>query len=203
MVTSPSAKAVPVGGSSASVVKVAWPVPSRATLPRVVVPSRKSTAPVGAATSEWSTVAVKVARSPGCNGTRGPESAIAVAPGPGSGVGSCALTTSTGDALVANVAAPVYATEIECAPTTRPLALSTACPEPSSTCVPSTDVASRNSTEPVGVPLIELTLAVMVSASPVITGLAFTENVASVAMSGSTVYGNTGEVAVEYLASPR
>jgi hypothetical protein len=143
------------------VLNVVVPVLSRAFVPRMMLPSRNVTAPVGGC-GVFTTVAVKVTACPLAAGFVLEDSVVADAAG---GVG---WITSVSVALVDEAESGVapYVAVIACVPTERVERESVAAPLEVSVPIPRFLVPSRKFTDPEGVPCAPCTLAVKVMFCP-------------------------------------
>src|SRR5881397_1007664 len=133
-------------------------------VPSTVAPSRNVTVPVGTAAAEV-TVALSVTACPVVDGFGVEVRVVVVAAAAG------AFTTwfTVAEVLAANVALPPYAAVSGCVPTASVEMESEALPL-TSVAVPSTVAPSRNVTVPVGTPAAEVTVALSVTACPVVEG---------------------------------
>lgn len=138
---------------------VAWPALS-VPVPRVVVPSRNATVPVGVPTAV--TVAVKVTVCPAVEGFS--EEATAVVVGR-----PTTVCVSAAEVLPANVASPEYFAVIECEPAVSVEVVNVACPT-LRVPVPMLVAPSKNVAVPVGVPAVAETVAVNVTDCPALDG---------------------------------
>ena len=173
-------------------------VPLRVPVPRVVVPSRKVTDPVGAMEPLPVTVAVKVTEAPTAAGFE--LEASAVVSGDGAAVMVCVNTV---EVLAALLLSPPYAAVIECAPAAR-LDVENLAIDPLRVPVPRVVVPSRKVADPVGaMEPLPVTVAVKVTETPTAAGF---ELEASVIVSGDgaavMVCVNTVEVLAALLLSP-
>jgi hypothetical protein len=143
---------------SVDVPKVATPLPFRSAVPSVVAPSLNVTVPVGVPAVDV-TVAVNVTDCPNVDGFSAEVSAVAVA---------ALLTTceTALDVLILKFESPPYSAVMECVPAVRADVLSAATPLPFRTPVPSVAAPSLNVTVPVGVPPVDVTVAVNVTDCP-------------------------------------
>lgn len=145
---------------SVDVVKVATPLPFNVPAPRVAVPSRKVTAPVGVPELLVVTVAVNVTAAPLDTETAELTSTAVVAAG-------VMVSVAAVEVLAVKLESPPYAAVMECVPTVSVEIVKVALPPLFSVPVPSVIVPSRKVIAPVGVPLpVEVTVAVNVTGVP-------------------------------------
>ena len=144
---------------SAVVEKMAWPALSVA-VPRVVVPSRKATVPVGVPVAV--TVAVKVTACPAVEGFSEEVTEVVV----GWPITVC---VSAAEVLPAKVLSPEYFAVMVCGPAVNVEVVNVACPT-LRVPVPRIVGPSKNATVPVGVPDRAVTVAVKVTDCPALEG---------------------------------
>jgi len=104
------------------------------------------------------------------------------------------------DVLTLKLGSPLYCTVIECAATERVAVTKVACPAASAR-VPRTFAPSMKVTLPIGVPWVEVTVAVNVTVSPKTVGVLEVVTVAFV-LAGVTVCVMTDDVLVAWFGSP-
>src|SRR5438552_16000124 len=168
------------------------------TVPSTFAPSRNVTVPVGTPVAEV-TVALRVTACPVVEGFGVEVRVVVVA----AAAGAFTTWVTTAEVLAANVALPPYAAvsgwlpaasvemEIEALPLT-------------SVAVPSTVAPSRNVTVPVGTPVAEVTVALRVTACPVVEGFGVEVRVVVVAAAAGafTTWVTTAEVLAANVALP-
>jgi hypothetical protein len=142
------------------VVKVATSLPFRVPLPRVVVPSRKVSVPVGVPEVLDVIVAVNVTRAPlDAEAAELTNTALVAA--------NAMVSVTAAEVLLAKFALPAYLQVTECAPTVSVEIVKVALPPLLRVPMPSVVVPSRKLTVPVGVPLLpDVTVAVNVTDIP-------------------------------------
>jgi hypothetical protein len=149
--------------ASVDVVKVATPLPFNAPVPRVVVPSRNVTIPVGVPEVLDRIVAVNVSGAP-LDAEAAELTITAVVP---AGTAAVMISVSAPEVLLAKVALPEYLAVTECVPTASVDVVKVATAPPLSVPLPSVAVPSRKVTVPVGVPeLLDVIVAVNVTGVP-------------------------------------
>jgi hypothetical protein len=149
--------------ASVDVVKVATPLPFNAPVPRVVVPSRKVTIPVGVPEVLDRIVAVNVSGAP-LDAEAEELTITAVVP---AGTAVVMISVSAPEVLLAKVALPEYLAVTECVPTASVDVVKVATAALFSVPLPSVAVPSRKVTVPVGVPeLLDVIVAVNVTGVP-------------------------------------
>jgi hypothetical protein len=148
------------------VLNVAVPAALSAAVPRMVVPLRKATVPVGTVLPVCgATLAVKVTLCPVLIAVAEELNAVVVA------TRVCVTVTATAvDTELEFVVLPAYEAVIDCVPAARALVLKEAAPLALRVAVPSAVVPSRKVTVPVGVVLPDAgaTVAVNVTLWPVL-----------------------------------
>jgi hypothetical protein len=148
---------------SVDVVSDATPLPLSVPVPRVIVPSRKVTVPVGVPDVLDLIVAVNVTGVPLDVEAAELTSAVVVA----LAAAGVMVSIIAADVLPAKFALPLYFAVIECVPTASVDVVRVATPPLFNVPVPSVVVPSRNVTVPVGAPPMPgLTVAVHVNGIP-------------------------------------
>ncbi len=173
------------------VVKVAWPA-ARAPVPMAAAPSKNVTVPVGVPDALL-TVAVKVTACPNTDGLS-EEITLVLVEIP------FTVCVSAAEVLGSNAESPRYEAVMECEPTLSAEVESVADPA-FSVAVPSEIVPSKNSTVPVGVPPVPVTLAVKATCCPAVAG--FSDELTIVVDSWPfTVWVSADEMLLAKFASP-
>src|SRR5262249_36660966 len=165
------------------------------TVPSTVAPSLKVTVPVGTPAPDV-TVELSVTDCPTTDGFGADVRLVDVAAAAG------ALTTwfTVGEVLVANVALPLYVAVSGWVPTVRVDVTREALPSPR-VAVPTPVAPSLNVTVPVGPPAADVTVALSVTAWPLVEGFGLEVRLVDVA-AGFTVWFTVGEVLAANVALP-
>lgn len=163
---------------------MATPPPFNAPVPRVVVPSRKVTIPVGVPEVLDRIVAVNVTGAP-LDAEAAELTITAVVP---AGTAAVMVSVSAPEVLLAKVALPEYLAVTECVPTVSVDVVKVVTALLFSVPVPSVVVPSMKVTVPVGVPeVLDVIVAVNVNGAPLAAEAAELTNEAVVATSAAGV----------------